>query len=179
MQIRRPAPDILIVQDPATRARILGAFCATLGCATAFISGTLDGTSAWIGVTVGTLIALFGVIALRGIATQTVTFDRPAGLVRVRTQHLFGVTAILHKMADVRDVVLEPLFIGENRDLYRTALVMSDGTHRGWSPPALGDSYTDLVVAVRAMREFLGTSTSATAPDGTIAIPQSAHDATR
>jgi hypothetical protein len=179
MRISRPAPEILIVQDPATRPRVLGVVCAAVGCATAYLAGSLGGSSAWIGVTVGTLIALLGIVALRGIASQTVTFDRPAGLVRVRTQHLLGVSAILHRLADVRDVVLERQLIGDERNLYRTAFVMRDGTHRGWTPTALGDSYADLAAAVRAMREFLGTAASATAPDGTVAIPATGNDLTR
>jgi hypothetical protein len=179
MRILRPAADILIVQDPATRPRVLGALGAAIGCATAYIAGTLDGSSAWIGVTIGALIALLGIVGLRGIASQTVTFDRPAGLVRVRTQHLLGVSAILHRLTDVRDVVLERQLIGGDPNLYRTAFVMRDGTHRGWTPTALGDSYADLAAAVRAMREFLGTAASATAPDGTVAIPQTGNDLTR
>lgn len=175
MRIRRPAPEILIVQDPAIRSRVVGAVSTALGFTTLLFAGSIGGSATWVAVVFGSLLTAFGLIALRGISAQTVTFDRTAGLVHVETRHMLGVSADRHRLSDVTDVVVEQERIGSGRDSYRTAFVMRNGTHCGWTSDAFSDSCANLAVAVRAIREFLGTAASPTAPDGTVAIPQPAN----
>jgi hypothetical protein len=175
MRIRRPAPEILIVQDPAIRSRVVGAVSTMLGLITLLFASSIGGSVTWVAVVFGSMLAVFGLISLRGIAAQTVTFDRTAGLVHVETRHMLGVSADHHRLSDVTDVVVERERIGSRRDSYRTAFVMRNGTHRGWTSDAFSDSCTNLAVAVQAIREFLGTAASPTAPDGTVAIPQSTN----
>ena len=177
MRIRRPAPGMLIVQDAAIRSRVIGAICTALGLTTVALADSIGGSAAWLVVIFGSIITLVGLLVLRGIAAQTVTFDRAAGLVQVQTQHLLGVSADRHRLSDVTNVVVERDNIGGERDFYRTAFVMRDGTHRGWSY-AFSDSFANLAAAVRTIRDFLGTAASPTAPDGTVAIPQPAGSAT-
>jgi hypothetical protein len=145
--------------------------CVILGGLALLAGYSAGGPLVWIAVLFGSLLAAFGVIGLRGIGAQTVTFDRAASLVLVRTQHFFGRSATQHRLTDIADVVIEREAMANGREYYRTAFVMHDRTHRGWTAYAHGEVGDDLIAAVRAIRDFLGTANSATAPDGTPAFP--------
>jgi hypothetical protein len=177
MNIRRPTPNTLIAQDTVTRPRAVGVGLAGVGVALFYIGATGGYSHPWVGMIAGVMLAALGLALGRAISSQSATFDRTTGLVQVRTQHILGVSATWHRLADVADVVLDRRPGGDGRGVYRTALVMRDGTHRGWGRRTPNHLGADHVSAVRAIREFLGTTSSLTAPDGTIAIPRPSNPA--
>jgi hypothetical protein len=172
MNLRRPTPNKLVAQDTAAWSRAIGVGLAALGLIVLFATATGRYPHPWSGVMAGTILTALGTLIWRAIAAQMVTLDRTAGLVELRTQHILGSAAVVHRLADVADVVLDRRPIGHDRDVYRTAFVMRDGTHRAWGAQALNNSRPDQIATVHAMREFLGTAGSLTAPDGTVAIPR-------
>jgi hypothetical protein len=113
---------------------------------------------------------------LRAVSAQVITLDRRAGVIRVRTQHIFGTASVIHRLRDVADVILERRPMDDGRDLFRAAFVMRNGTHQAWGTGTVNYAGADQVTVVRAMREFLGTAGTLTAPDGSVAIPRPPTD---
>jgi len=127
-------------------------------------------------IAAGTACLLIAGVLWRGIAAQVVILDRSAGSVQVRTQHILGTSTVVHRFSDVADVVLERRPMSDGRDFFRPAFVMRNGTHEAWGSYAFNNVRPDQVAVVRAMREFLGTASSSTAPDGSVAFPRPSTD---
>lgn len=127
-------------------------------------------------VAAGTACVLIAGMLWRGITAQVVVFDRSAGSVQVRTRHILGTSTVTHRFSDVADIVLERRPLNDGRDYFRPAFVMRNGTHEAWGAFSFNYVRPDQVVVVRAMREFLGTASSSTAPDGSVAFPRPSTD---
>jgi hypothetical protein len=158
------------------RTRIVGGlfFLTAIGVIGRGVHSTHVVVSALAGIACLCLAAM----AWRGISTQVVSLDRGAASVHVRTQHIFGSSSVIHRIGDVVDVVLERRPIGDGRDFFRPTFVMRNGTHEAWGTPATGSARADQIAVVCALRAFLGTASSPTAPDGSVAIPRPSTDPT-
>jgi hypothetical protein len=174
MHVQRPVSTSLVVRNAVFGPRLAGALLVITG-AMLFVAsnGSMHQVvDVFVGVTcLGTAFVLW-----RGHSGHLITLDRRAGFVLVRTQHLLATSSVQHRLADVADVVVERSPLGDGRDLFRPAFVMRNGTHQGWGAYALDHARRDQVTVVLAMREFLGTAASPTAPDGSVAIPRPKTD---
>lgn len=167
-----PSPDVLIAADTRGQSLVVGTLLAAAGGTAAVFAAATAARHAWVGVLVGGLFALIGLAALRGIGTKTVTLDRAAGLARVLTRAALGTEVQSYRLAEITDAVLEPQPMSDGRMMYRSAFVMHDGTHRAWEYCGLTGYPTEQVAVVQGVRKFLGTAATATAPDGTPALPR-------
>lgn len=171
MRLRQPKPDVLIAEDMNVRPRLTGVALVGMGVIAAYLPTALllskDAHTALIAV----LLSIVGIGAFRASGSKMVTLDRGSGLVQVRTRALLGTSALEYRLPDIADAVLELQPVGDGRSFYRAAFVMHDGTHRAWATYAIGGYPGVDVPVVQAIRTFLGTAISPTAPDGTPAIP--------
>ena len=167
MRILRPAPQVLVARNAAVGPRIIGALLMAAAIVLVVRANAFrDPVSAWPGIA----CCILAILIWRGVSAQVVTLDRGNGVVRVRTQHVLGTSSVVHRLGDIADVVLERRPVGDGRDEFRPAFVMRNGTHQGWGTHTLNYARADQITAVRLVREFLGTSASPTAPDGSVAI---------
>jgi hypothetical protein len=171
MRLRHPNSDVLIAEDLNVRPHLTGVALVAMGVITAYLPiaalGPRDAHTALIAM----LLSVVGIAAFRASGSRMVTLDRGSGLVEVRTRALFGTSALEYRLSDIADAVLERQPVGDGRSFYRAAFVMRDGTHRAWATYAIGGYPGIDVPVVQAIRDFLGTAVSPTAPDGTPAIP--------
>lgn len=168
MRIRHPAPQVLVVRTAAVRRQAIGLLCIVAAGLLFINPGGLvpAGPREWL----APMLVVVAGLLWRSTSTQVVTLDRREGVARVRTQHLLGSSLVTYRLADVADVVLERWNESQGREVYRPALVMRNGTHQGFGVLASLHARREQVAAVRVMREFLGTATALTAPDGSVAI---------
>jgi len=174
MHVQRPAPGTLVARSSA----ILPQLVATVIVAAAIflLHGAASSPHRSAAIAGGGACLLVAIVLWRGLGVQVVTLDRAAGTVRVRTQHVLGTSTIVHRFNDVADVVLERRPRNDGRDFFRPAFVMRNGTHQAWGAYSVNYIRPDLIAVVRTMREFLGTDSSLTAPDGSVAFPRPATD---
>jgi len=174
MHVQRPASTSLIVRNTVLGPRVAGALLVITGAILFGVSG--GSTHRILGVLVGTACLGIAFLLWRGNTAHLITLDRRAGRALVRTQHLLATSSIEHRLSDVADVVVERSPLANGRDLFRPAFVMRNGTHQGWGAYAFDHARRDQVAVVLAMREFLGTASSPTAPDGSVAFPRPKTD---
>ena len=167
MRILRPTPQTLVARSAAIAPRIVGGLFMAAAFALAIVANSAhEPAENWAGIA----CFLVAVLIWRCVHDQVITLDRANGVVLVRTQHVLGTSSVVHRLADIADVVLERRTIGDGRDEFRPAFVMRNGTHQGWGTHTLNYAQADQISAVRLVREFLGTAASPFAPDGSVAI---------
>jgi hypothetical protein len=171
MRVRQPTSDVLIAEDLSVRPRLTGVALVALGMGAAYMPAAVLRRGDWHNGWLAVLLALVGIAVFRASGSKMLLFDRTAGVVRVRTRALLGTAALVYPLPDIADAVLELQPVGDGRSFYRAAFVMHDGTHRAWASYAIGGYPAIDVPVVKAVRQFLGTGVSPTAPDGTPAIP--------
>jgi len=170
MRVRQPNSDVLIAEDLNLRQNLTGVVLVALGAFAASAPPASLGAADSHGLFIAILLTLLGIAAFRASGSRMVTLDRAAGVVHVRTRALLGTADFVYRLPDIADAVLELQPVGDGRSFYRAAFVMRDGTHRAWATYPIGGYPAVAVPVVRAVRQFLGTAASPSAPDGTPAI---------